>query len=95
MTGLLIVTALVVLLILALAPAHRRAEGAWRPGFDTRRDRDRPRVLADLAAAADRLAERVDDGADPGMRRFPGATDQAPELRTQPTWLPDHQRRAA
>jgi len=95
MTGLLIVTAVVVLLILALAPAHRRAEGAWRPGFDTRRDRDRPRLLADLAAAADRLAEQVDDRADGKVRPFPGGTDQAPELRSQPGWLPDDRRRAA
>ena len=91
MTGLLIIAAIVLLLILALRPAHRRQEQAWRPGFDTRRDRDRPRLLADLAAAADRLADEIDHP----VRRLPTRSDQGPEFRTQPSWLPDRQRDAA
>lgn len=54
MTGLLIVTVAVALLILALAPAHRRARRTcvdpFRPGADLTVDRDRDRVLAELAA---------------------------------------------
>lgn len=56
MTGLLIVTAVVVLLIAALTPAHRRALTAFRPGFDLAGDRDRQRLTADLSAAAQRRA---------------------------------------
>lgn len=91
MTGILIITVIVLLLVLALRPAHRRAGGNWRPGLDTRPDRDRPRLLADLAAAADRLAEEVDSP----VSRLPGHPDQTAELRSQPAWLPDRQRPAA
>ena len=52
MTGLLIVITMVVLLILALEPAHRRAlRGCavpFRPGADLTVDRDRERVLAEV-----------------------------------------------
>ncbi|MDQ7992277.1 MAG: hypothetical protein AAGC63_07260 [Propionicimonas sp.] len=91
MTGMLIVTAMVLLLILALRPAHRRAGSTWRPGLDTRPDRDRPRLLTDLAAAADRLADEVDRP----VRRLPDRSGEGPELRTQPTWLPERRQPAA
>ncbi len=52
MTGLLIVITMVVLLILALEPAHRRAKlggaAAFRPGAELSVDRDRERILAEI-----------------------------------------------
>lgn len=45
MTGLLISLTLVVLLVLALQPAHNRS---WRPGFDSRIDRDGARLEQEL-----------------------------------------------
>jgi hypothetical protein len=54
MTGILIITALILLLVLALQPAHRRATIGWRPGLDTRNDRDLARLDDDLRAAAQR-----------------------------------------
>ncbi len=51
MTGLLILAGVVLLLILALAPAHRRASLPWRPGLDTRDDRDLARLKDELHAA--------------------------------------------
>ena len=54
MTGILVVLALILLLMLALQPAHRRATTKWRPGLDTRHDRDRARLHDDLRATAQR-----------------------------------------
>lgn len=52
MGGLLIIAVMVTLLILALGPSHRRAGNAWRPGFETRNDRDRARLDHDLRVLA-------------------------------------------
>lgn len=90
MTGLLIITGLVVLLALALGPAHRRAL-PWRPGFDNGRDRDRSRLLTDLAHSADRLAAGM-EGTEPSAA---GPAMSGPELRAQPSWRPEEERRAA
>lgn len=53
MTGLLIVIAATALLILALEPAHRRAQhdcaAPFRPGADLTVDRDRERVVTEIA----------------------------------------------
>lgn len=54
MTGILVVLALILLLMLALQPAHRRAATKWRPGLDTRQDRDLARLRDDLRATAQR-----------------------------------------
>ncbi|MCC6495662.1 MAG: hypothetical protein IT193_05325 [Propionibacteriaceae bacterium] len=54
MTGILVVLALIVFLMLALQPAHRRATTQWRPGIDTRNDRDLARLHDDLRASAQR-----------------------------------------
>ena len=51
MTGFLIVAGLVLLLVLALGPAHRRAQVPWRPGFATRNDRALHRLRDELTAA--------------------------------------------
>lgn len=51
MIGFLGLVGLVLLLVLALGPAHRRAALPWRPGFDTRRDRDFARLQEDLRFA--------------------------------------------
>ena len=50
MSGFPIVAGLVLLLILALGPAHRRARVPWRPGFDTSNDRDLARLQDELHA---------------------------------------------
>ncbi len=49
MTALVISLALVALLIVALQPAHSRS---WRPGFDSRVDRDRARLADELLLLA-------------------------------------------
>lgn len=54
MTGILVLTAVIALLIVALAPAHRRADPSWRPGVDLAVDRDRQRVADELTAVAQR-----------------------------------------
>lgn len=54
MTGIVIVTAAVVLLIAALAPAHRRSTTPWHPGADLSVDRDHQRLTEDLTAVAQR-----------------------------------------
>ena len=54
MTGILIVTAAIVLLIAALAPAHRRSTTPWHPGADLSVDRDHQRLTEDLTAVAQR-----------------------------------------
>lgn len=53
MTGFLTVAGLVLLLVLALGPAHRRAQVPWRPGFETRGDRDLHRLKDELRSAQD------------------------------------------
>ncbi len=54
MTGILIVTAAIVLLIAALGPAHRRYVTPWHPGVDASVDRDQQRLAEDLTAVAQR-----------------------------------------
>jgi hypothetical protein len=54
MTGILVLTAVVALLIAALVPAHHRADPSWRPGADLGVDRDRQRVSDELVAVAQR-----------------------------------------
>jgi hypothetical protein len=54
MTGSLIVIVAVVLLIAALAPAHRRSVTPFRPGADLSADRDRQRLEVELTAVAQR-----------------------------------------
>ena len=54
MNGILIISALILLLMVALQPAHRRAVTRWRPGLDTRNDRDQARLGDDLRAADQR-----------------------------------------
>lgn len=54
MTGILLVTIVIALLIAALAPAHRRARTPYRPGADLREDRDHQRLTAELEAVAQR-----------------------------------------
>lgn len=46
--------AAVVLLIAALAPAHRRSTIPSRPGADLNEDRDHQRLVAELAAVEQR-----------------------------------------
>lgn len=53
MTGFLILAA-VVLLIVALAPAHRGARRPWHPGADLASDRDHQRVTDELTAVSQR-----------------------------------------
>ena len=57
MTGLLIAIAIVTVLVVALEPAHSRS---WRPGFDSRTDRDLARQADELnyLAAADLVDSR-------------------------------------
>ena len=54
MTGIVIVTAAIVLLIAALAPAHRRSTTPWHPGADLSVDRDHQRLTEELTAVAQR-----------------------------------------
>jgi hypothetical protein len=54
MTGLLLFLGVIVLLVVALEVTHRRAGASWRPGLDTRRDRDLDRVAEDLRDASQR-----------------------------------------
>jgi hypothetical protein len=50
MVELSVLLGLVVLLAVALGPAHRHSALPFRPGEDTSVDRDRARVVADLRA---------------------------------------------
>ena len=59
MTGVLIISALILLLIVALQPAHRRAVTRWRPGLDTRYDRDQARLAEEMQAVAQREPDEV------------------------------------
>lgn len=61
MTGFLIVGGTILLLVLALGPAHRRATLDWRPGVDRRQDRDRARLLEELRTAAPNPATATPD----------------------------------
>ena len=70
MTGVLIVAGAVLLLILALGPAHRRASVPWRPGLDTRNDRDLGRLREELHAA--------DPGPSPLAPRYPAVPFDPP-----------------
>ncbi len=54
MTGFLIFLGVIVLLAVALEVTHRRRPSSWRPGLDTRRDRDAARLHDDLRAAEQR-----------------------------------------
>jgi hypothetical protein len=54
MTELFIFIAVVLLLFTALEVTHRRISRPWRPGLDTRRDRDRARLEDELQAVAQR-----------------------------------------
>ena len=71
MTGLLISAGLILFLILALAPAHRRASLPWRPGLDTRNDRDLGRLRDELHAA--------DPGPTPLGPRYPAVPFDPPK----------------
>lgn len=53
---------LVVLLAVALGPAHRHAALPFRPGEDTSVDRDRARVVADLRAAHPATTDATEHG---------------------------------
>ncbi len=59
MTGLLLFLGVIVLLAVALEVIHRRVGAAWRPGLDTRRDRDLARLEEDLRSAAQREPESL------------------------------------
>lgn len=52
MTGSLILLGMVLLLIAGLERTHRRTVHHWRPGLDTRRDRDLARTGDDLTFVA-------------------------------------------
>ena len=54
MTESLIPIAIILLLIAGLEVSHRRHDGPWRPGFETRGDRDRARLEEELRAVAQR-----------------------------------------
>jgi hypothetical protein len=54
MTETLILIAMILLLVVGLEVSHRRYAGTWRPGFETRRDRDRARLEEELRAVAQR-----------------------------------------
>ena len=62
MTGLFIISALILLLIAALQPAHRRGVTRWRPGLDTRNNRDQARLADELQAAAQREPDEATRG---------------------------------
>ncbi len=59
MTGLLLFLGFIVLLGVALEVTHRRAARPWRPGLDTRKDRDLDRLDDELRAAAQRESAPV------------------------------------
>ena len=52
MTGFLLFTLLILLLVAALELTHRRAKGRWRPGRDDRHDRDSVRLAEELRVIA-------------------------------------------
>lgn len=54
MTGIPIISALILLLVVALQPAHGRAITRWRPGIDIRNDRDQARLADELRGADQR-----------------------------------------
>lgn len=66
MTGIIVLLSFALLLGVALGPAHRRARLPWRPGFDTRNDRDLVRLGDELRAAdcgPDPVARAAGEGA--------------------------------
>lgn len=77
MNGILIITALILLLIVALQPAHRRAIIRWRPGLDTRNDRDQARLADELQA----VAQRDPDEANPGIVHLAAPRSAATDAR--------------
>ena len=82
MTGIVIVTAAIVLLIAALAPAHRRSTTLWHPGADLSVDRDHQRLTEDLAAVAQRQVRGPRRAAPPrGPGGGGGAVPRAPSPR--------------
>ncbi len=52
--SLIILIAMILLLVAGLEVSHRLHAGTWRPGFETRRDRDRARLEEELRAVAQR-----------------------------------------
>ncbi|MGV8909834.1 MAG: hypothetical protein ACOH1Y_12695 [Propionicimonas sp.] len=62
MNGILIISVLILLLIAALQPAHWRVVTPWRPGLDTRNDRDQSRLADELRAVAQREADDATRG---------------------------------
>ena len=54
MTESLLLIAVILLLVGALEVSHRRHAGTWRPGLDSRNDRDLARLNDDLRAVAQR-----------------------------------------
>lgn len=54
MTESLIFIGLLLLIFGALEVTHRRHSRSWRPGLDTRRDRDRARLEEELRTVAQR-----------------------------------------
>jgi hypothetical protein len=78
MTESLILIVLALLLIAGLEVAHRRNAGSWRPGFETRRDRDRGRLQEELRA----IAQRDDDADAPaGPARVAAPRSAATDYR--------------
>jgi len=57
MTESLILIAVILLLVVGLEISHRRHAGTWRPGFETRGDRDLARLDEELRAVAQRDTE--------------------------------------
>ena len=62
MNGVLLISVLILLLVVALQPAQRRAVTRWRPGLDIRNDRDQARLADELRAVAQREPHEVDRG---------------------------------
>lgn len=77
MTGFLVVAGMVLLLAIALGPAHRRARTPWRPGFETRNDRDLARLQDELHAA--------DSGPSVHGPRYPSVPFDAPRPASHTT----------
>jgi hypothetical protein len=77
MNGILLIAVLIVLLIVALQPAHRRAVPGWRPGLDTRNDRDQARLADELQA----VAQREPDDATAGITHLAAPRSAATDAR--------------
>ena len=59
MTETLLLVAVILSLVVGLEVSHRRHGGTWRPGLDSRNDRDLARLNDDLRAVAQRDADPV------------------------------------